>query len=97
MSGLNFSDTFCNVNLLGNLTEGCKTAGPHWNPEKTVHGGPQSEVRHNGDLGNVTAGEDGIAKVDFTDHLVMLYGPHSCIGRSMVCHADVDDLGVGGH
>ena len=54
-------------------------------------------MRHNGDLGNVIAGADGIAKVDFEDHLVMLYGPHSCIGRSMVCHKDVDDLGVGGH
>ena len=27
----------------------------------------------------------------------MLYGEHSIIGRSMVCHADPDDLGKGGH
>ena len=26
----------------------------------------------------------------------MIYGPDSVIGRSMVCHAKVDDLGEGG-
>ena len=27
----------------------------------------------------------------------MLYGEFSVIGRSCVCHADADDLGLGGH
>ena len=27
----------------------------------------------------------------------MLYGEHTVIGRSCVCHADEDDLGLGGH
>merc|ERR1711957_93255 len=44
------------IHQFGNLTEGCKTAGPHYNPGGKTHGGPTSEVRHNGDLGNVTAG-----------------------------------------
>ena len=85
------------VHVYGNLLKGCVTAGPHWNPEGVVHGGPDSETRHHGDLGNVEAGEDGKAPINMSDRLLMLYGPNSIIGRSMVCHANVDDLGVGGH
>ena len=55
------------------------------------------EIRHVGDLGNVVAGEDGVANYEYEDRLVMLYGQYSVIGRSCVTHADVDDLGLGGH
>ena len=40
--------------------------------------------RHVGDLGNVTAGDDGIAKVCICDKQISLIGPHSIIGRTMV-------------
>ena len=85
------------IHQFGNLTEGCKTAGPHYNPFKKVHGGPESEVRHVGDLGNVIAGSDGNASYSHNDHLVSLYGDYSVLGRSCVLHMNVDDLGVGGH
>ena len=71
------------------------TAGPHWNPEGVVHGGPGKEVRHHGDLGNIKAGADGIATLETIDDKIMLYGPNSIMGRSLVCHAGVDDLGEG--
>ena len=29
------------VHQYGNLTEGCKTAGPHYNPFNLTHGGPK--------------------------------------------------------
>ena len=48
-----------------------------------------------GDLGNVTANDDGLAKFDFTDKLIRLNGPNSIIGRTMVIHGDPDDLGKG--
>ena len=61
-----------------------------------THGGPGKATRHHGDLGNIEAGEDGKGTLSMTDDKLMLYGPHSIIGRSMVCHAKVDDLGEGG-
>lgn len=40
--------------------------------------------RHVGDLGNVTAGEDNVAKINITDEIITLTGPYSIIGRTMV-------------
>ena len=54
-------------------------------------------MRHVGDLGNVTAGADGVANFELEDNRVMIYGENSVVGRSFVVHADVDDLGDGGH
>lgn len=85
------------VHEFGDGTNGCTSAGPHYNPYGKTHGGPGAETRHVGDLGNVQAGADGVAKVDISDKLLTLSGPHSIIGRTLVCHADVDDLGKGGH
>ena len=50
-----------------------------------------------GDLGNISANDDGVAEIHFEDRLVKLIGPHSIIGRSLVVKRDEDDLGRGGH
>lgn len=84
------------VHQYGDTTNGCTSAGPHFNPHGKTHGAMDDEERHVGDLGNVTAGEDGVAKFDFTDKQLKLNGPLSIIGRTMVIHADQDDLGKGG-
>ena len=55
------------------------------------------EIRHHGDLGNIEADADGKGVYQATDDNMQLSGPLSIIGRSMVCHADEDDLGLGGH
>lgn len=73
------------------------SAGPHFNPHAKEHGGPTHEVRHAGDLGNVVADDSGVAKIDISDKQISLSGSLSILGRTVVVHADQDDLGDGGH
>ncbi len=53
-----------------------------------------AQVRHAGDLGNVTADLKGEANVDITDTHIPIA---SIMGRAVVVHDGVDDLGKGGH
>jgi len=85
------------VHQFGDTTDGCTSAGPHFNPFGKTHGGPTDAERHAGDLGNVTAGDDGVAKFELKDTQISLSGNISVVGRTMVVHADPDDLGKGGH
>lgn len=81
------------VHEFGDITsEDGSSAGGHFNPEGKKHGGPDDDDRHVGDLGNITANEDGMAEISITDSAVQLSGPHSIIGRSIVVHAKADDL-----
>lgn len=51
-----------------------------------------------GDLGNVEADSNGVASVNLSDALISLQpGVNNIVGRSLVVHADPDDLGQGGH
>jgi len=86
------------VHQFGDNTNGCTSAGPHFNLDGCEHGGPSDPKgsRHTGDLGNVEAA-GGAAKVDITDSFLSLSGENSIVGRTMVIHADKDDLGQGGH
>jgi Cu/Zn superoxide dismutase len=74
-----------------------RVAGPHFNPAGKTHGGPSDEERHAGDLGNITAGADGVATVSVTDTQIPLSGPNSILGRAVVVHELEDDLGRGDH
>ena len=85
------------VHMYGDLSDGCTTAGPHYNPHGNVHAGPDDEVRHVGDLGNVQADSEGNGSYERADQQISLQGPFSVIGRSCVLHAGTDDLGRGGH
>ena len=61
------------------------------------HGAPDGEIRHVGDLGNIVANSEGVAATKFSDGVVSLTGNRSIIGRGIIVHENVDDLGVGGH
>lgn len=97
LSGLKPGPHGFHVHALGDTTNGCMSTGPHYNPNGKDHGAPDDEVRHAGDLGNVTVGEDGCAKFTIVDKQIPLIGSQSIIGRAVVVHADADDLGKGGH
>lgn len=84
------------IHTYGDLRDGCKSAGSHFNPYQTNHGGPVDPFRHIGDLGNIEAGEDGTVKLQISDHAIALSGPLSVVGRSIVIHEKEDDLGRGG-
>ena len=97
VTGLGKGSHGFHVHEFGDNTNGCISAGAHFNPYGKDHGAPDADVRHVGDLGNVEAGDDGTAKVKISDTVISLEGPDSIIGRTLVVHADPDDLGVGGH
>ena len=69
-----------------------KSTGGHFSPGGHDHGKPSDEAakRHIGDLGNIEAGEDGVATIDITDDVIDLHGEHSIIGRAIVVHAGED-------
>ncbi|CAB0007741.1 unnamed protein product [Nesidiocoris tenuis] len=85
------------VHEFGDTTNGCTSAGPHFNPDNRTHGAPDDEERHAGDLGNICADPEGVAEFEIRDKILSLCGPMSVIGRSLVVHQDPDDLGKGGH
>ncbi|KAK7084986.1 Superoxide dismutase [Cu-Zn] [Halocaridina rubra] len=75
----------------------CASTGGHFNPEEVVHGGPKDEVRHVGDLGNIEVDENGeLHGYIISDRIVAFTGKHSIIGKALVLHSGVDDLGTGG-
>ncbi|XP_039600843.1 superoxide dismutase [Cu-Zn] [Polypterus senegalus] len=95
ITGLCPGDHGFHVHEFGDNTNGCVSAGPHYNPFNKTHGAREDDNRHVGDLGNVTANETGIAEFELNDNIITLSGPYSIIGRTMVIHEKEDDLGKG--
>ena len=40
----------------GDLSDGVRSCGVHFNPGQCAHGAPEDPIRHVGDLGNIVAG-----------------------------------------
>lgn len=68
------------------------SAGGHFNPLGKPHGAPTNKERHMGDLGNITANKDGIAKFEMVDSVIAFDGTSSIIGRGVIVHKGEDDL-----
>jgi Cu-Zn family superoxide dismutase len=70
------------------------STGGHFNPTKHKHGGPYDPEKHAGDLGNITVGDAGSVKINFTvgDISVSRDQANGIIGRAVVVHAAADDL-----
>ncbi|XP_008559210.1 uncharacterized protein LOC103579557 [Microplitis demolitor] len=84
------------VHEFGNITNGCDSAGEHYNPTNQTHGAPTDYIRHVGDLGNVETDDNGVTEIYIVDDVISLTGPYSIIGRSFVVHVGEDDYGRGG-
>ncbi|HZX81222.1 MAG TPA: superoxide dismutase family protein [Lysobacter sp.] len=69
------------------------SAGGHFNPAGRPHGNPQGQARHAGDLPNITAGSDGVARVNLHVHGITLGGAAATnvLDRAVVVHAQADD------
>ena len=85
------------VHASGDLSGGCASAGGHYNPENKAHGAPTDAIRHVGDLGNIKIDAKGSSVGSVRDKLIKLSGPQSVIGRAVVVHGGVDDLGKTAH
>ncbi|KAI0350371.1 hypothetical protein OH77DRAFT_1431109 [Trametes cingulata] len=83
------------IHASGDLSNGCLSAGAHFNPFGRSHGAPSDFNRHVGDLGNIESDSKGVATFSFEDELISLNGPLSIVGRAVVVHAGTDDLGRG--
>lgn len=68
------------------------SAGGHYNPSGEKHGSPTQDARHMGDMGNLLAGEDGTATIDYVDSHIKLNGPNSIMGRGIIIHGGADDF-----
>jgi Cu-Zn family superoxide dismutase len=70
------------------------SAGPHFNPSKHKHAGPEAGERHAGDLGNVEADASGNAKSSLTVSGISIGtgAADDIIGKSVILHEKADDL-----
>ena len=94
VTGLEPGEHGFHIHEFGDTSKGCESMGGHYNPDGVDHG--DENEGHVGDLGNITADESGVAKVNILSNRIELMGDRSVIGRGIVVHANQDDLGQGG-
>jgi Cu-Zn family superoxide dismutase len=69
------------------------SAGGHFNPSSSQHGGPAGAVRHGGDLGNLKADANGYAQMSIEVTGISLgTDANSITGRAVIVHAGADDF-----
>jgi Cu-Zn family superoxide dismutase len=69
------------------------SAGGHFNPAGQPHGQVDHGAHHAGDMNNLVADGEGVAKVDAHASGVTLGGgaPNDVVGRAVIVHASADD------
>src|SRR5258706_1760687 len=77
------------VHEKGNCNAGdASSAGAHFNPSSSQHGGPPRAIRHGGELGNLKADAKGDAQsaIEITGHLLGTR-PHNVSGQNSIRQA----------
>jgi superoxide dismutase, Cu-Zn family len=85
------------IHEYGDTRKGCDSLGAHFNPDNVTHGSMAYPKfpRHAGDLiNNIHTDKNGQFSYTYEDTLVNL---KDVLGRSIVIHEGVDDLGQGGN
>ncbi|KAI5716879.1 hypothetical protein M8J76_013884 [Diaphorina citri] len=95
ITGLTPGDHGFHIHEKGDISQGCASMGPHYNPFNYPHGAPTDPDRHAGDLGSITADKNGFVSLQISDHVLSLDGPLTILGRGVVVHEKADDLGRG--
>lgn len=69
------------------------SAGGHFNPATKPHGNPDHADHHAGDMPQLVAGADGVARLTaYLGSVTLGEGPANVLGRSVIVHADPDDF-----
>jgi len=66
--------------------------GGHYNPAGNPHAAHDADKRHAGDLGNLEADANGVAKLSRVDKTIQINGEQCILGRGVVVHANPDDF-----
>ncbi len=68
------------------------SAGAHFNPKNAQHGNYAMSPHHAGDMPNLRADANGVARIAWEDDdLTVSLGPASVVGRAVIVHRDPDD------
>jgi Cu-Zn family superoxide dismutase len=69
------------------------SAGEHYSLQGQKHGAPDDPEHHAGDLGNIQADMDGLARYETTVNFISVAGAtNPVLGRAVVVHEKTDDL-----
>lgn len=93
-------DYAIHIHEFGDLSQGCKSLGGHFNPTMHHHGSDLYQKHHHaGDLmNNIHSDQNGKVKLEFQSKCLSIsYKSSKCIlGRSVVIHKYSDDCGQKG-
>jgi Cu-Zn family superoxide dismutase len=89
MTGLPAGKHGFHIHQYGDCTSADGTsAGGHFNPAGVEHSGPDADVRHMGDLGNIES-DGNVAILSYVDKAIDL---SLILGRGVIVHEKADDL-----
>ena len=96
LSGLEPGQHAFHIHEYGSCENAGQAAGSHYNPLGAPHGFlPKDGIHraHGGDMGNITAAEDGSANLELTlPKIALAHGKYAVAGRAVIVHEKKDDF-----